>query len=204
MLQNSIEPLLFMQEIPFTPSFLGDRNYIDISQISKEFFKHIAPFYDPRQLTHLHIQVSKPITHDGILRRLQKGEIGAQVTFHAYCGSEELLFGYFPGPNKILRRTAEAELNLADYVRVSEGVLHLERAFSHYPIYMLMTLGKATVLANRPNAIPKVASYYMPHYHLTNDQFVGMRMTMTPMSRSFAKLDMYLHEEYLGYVMVKI
>lgn len=189
-------------------SYLGDRNYIDISSVLAAVWNTYGKS-KRNEITKLEFRLVMPITESCNLlvskcpidNASGNRTVFGEMTWN-YKGDK--MFGLLVGNGGVVKdRRPEVDWNFDDHCDVEGDKVFLRKTFSNETGYNYMKMGKY-FLSKFMNPNVKFCKFYFDYY-LPAAEMVGVYMTYSlAKGGNFLILNCFHNDEKYGYIMAKI
>lgn len=190
--------------IPLNLSYLGNRDYIDVTSITRAVSAAIDPNIEQSQIANFSIHIENPLLNECFL--VPRGAIAAlkkvaKIRFNYRDSFFD--FDICQNDTPIRRRSMEAKIDIFDYCKLERDRITLQKPFSTEFMYTLMSMGKA-ILVSHFRLPPRVVK--MQYDRFFNPCLTaGVSMKIGSLNRmGFGQLICQKGEEPFGSVLVKL
>ena len=200
-------PFLILKK-PISFSFLGDRNYIDVSTITDAITEGI----DKPQLgdyEDFHLKILRNIQNHGFLSLMENDKsiiLKSQfcLTFKFSIKGVPYLAWVEPGPEPIISRKVEIQKEIHDHCEIQGHRIFLRKPFNKNLVYNLMKMGKAIILDTKTGLNPRVGELTLSKPP-EEKEFNQISVNLVPLyKRNLFRINFFHHERPFGYVTVRV
>lgn len=181
-------------------SYLGDRNYIDISTISYNFFKSCGHDIYQASPDYESIRILKKITRNGILT--ESKPTNASCIFKYKINSQKKIYYYIENSTIITSRTIEDAYNREEFFIIKDNTGRFIKPINTFMTYNLMCLGKSLIVANT-DLTPRVVQTEL-NFHIEPNQYEFISMKLFFLKNNFILLQTFVHDVFHGKIFVKL
>lgn len=197
---------------PLDLSYLGDRDYIDVSSIISSFWKALSPQTTQSSVGNIHFKILRPIRNQCELVYAENqwpsiGNVEPRVKLK-WTSNNRTHLGYFLETNTLLTaRRTESSWKLEDHLEIRENVVIIKKAFQEDCIYNLMKAGKY-IIQHQSHHAPRVAEFIFNQLYSSND-IRGCVLKYEPLKKIrkdqvFIRLVCFKNDNIFGNVYVKL
>jgi hypothetical protein len=194
-------------EINIEFSYLGDRDYIDISTISERTNMSLAEL-GILNVEQIRLRVLHPVLYNGVFEvasaesgKVVPKESPIAVDFRA--NSLNYTAWVKPGNTKILSRRKEIHFELAKYTFIEDQRIELRKPFNSDLVYNLMKMGRELIVHSGLGLKPRVLEFrfeFIPEAKL----FSQLSLQLSPLKNALHALTCFVDDEKFGRVIVKV
>ncbi len=191
--------------IPLNLSYLGNRDYIDVTSITRAVSAAIDPNIEQSQISDFSIHMENPLLNECFLVPKNSREEALTRVAKVRFNYRDNFFDFDICQNEtpIARRSMEAKIEILDYCKLEQDRILLQKPFSTEFMYTLMSMGKAILVSHfrRPPRVVKMQYECFFNPALAS----GVSMKIGPLNRmNFGQLICEKGGEPFGSVLVKL
>lgn len=168
-------------------SYLGDRNYISISQVVEEFLRAKGATGGGPQFYDFCIRVRRPILNDCRLVPISSDlplDDSRIVADYRYKKDGHIVReGLVSDRQVITARSPEPALNISKHLKFEGRTGSVIEATDHFAGLILMAIGKQLMLNNTPHKNPRVVVLYTDPFPKDSEQ-INCQMILAPTSQN--------------------
>ena len=184
-------------------SFFGDRNYVDVTTISKELFKKISvPMF---QLKKIEFSILKTVSYNGLFTLSKIKPIADYTVAVSFQYLDENYFGFVEDRDDLInQRFDEIPYVIENYFLLEGQSMTITKPLNDDFVYNYMKMGKELLVKNSIGLNPRVAKYQFDFVPENADYgHLSMKIKLEGKSK-FYRLDCYFKDSHFGYVIVKV
>jgi hypothetical protein len=187
-------------ERPVNLSYLGPRNYIDVSTLSESFFKACGYDNNDPAIESEAIRIYKKISHHGILTTQHC--ISMSCKFEYSVNNEKRTYYFLENGPLITTTHPEILYKHEEHFIIQDKIARFIKPINKTMTYNLMCIGKALILSNS-QLTPRVVQTDL-RFNLRADDYANLSIEFTPLKNDFILLRTYVNEKKHGDIHVKL
>jgi hypothetical protein len=189
-------------------SYENDRNYIHISQITKEFFSYIGYIDKTQYISNYSVKIRKPISSHCLFIKKNEAYLFSSEKINAEikCSIENENLNYYliSTSNPINNYSQTNKYNEQECIQIQNGVATLKIIFSNFATELLMGMGKQLIINELKSQNPRVASCHFKKVPQESD-YLDLQVTIKDyLARNFITLNAFIKNTKVGTVFVKL
>jgi len=186
--------------------YLGDRNYISVSQIFRGYFRLTKDELDPAKLQRFRLRIKQPIKKhcrlvDPRVNAPQTWDQSAVAVEFSITESGRSYTQYLVSDGDVINgRGQDSQPNWDEILDFDGDTVRLNRPSNTNVADFMMGFGKALILRNTPCQQPRVVEFLLTEMMCTEDE-MDYLMTLDPVEKNnFRKLNLYKKSQWIGHL----
>lgn len=194
-----------LKSVPVRLSYLGCRNYIDISSIDHGFLASLGIDTADLSLGYWSVRLFGQINKHGVLRPGLLESAKCQYEFeynHVGMEPERHAYSFFESDELITDRRAEPEFCFKEHFWINGSEAFFIKPLTNFRTYNFMVLGRELVKLNT-DKIPKVVKS-KAWASIAEEDYCRVRMQFQLLNKNFGLLKTDLDSKKLGEIYVRL
>lgn len=187
-------------------SYLGKRDYIDVSTLSSALYAALPDITDNRRIKNLNIRLLKKVTNECLLKLCDKNthvdKEKTAVVFNWDFEGVNYAAHFIESDNLITSRRQELVDDPSDLMKYKDGEVLLFNPINDDCIYNLMKMGRLIVV-NKYNLYPRVVRFHFDRL-FNREEMKGIIMKADFFAaKDFYKLETFKDGHKFGEIIIK-